>query len=172
MKPNLKNKNVKIKPSDIKSPLPTKGQRNDLNSLKSLGQSGTDYKLEGRDPSVLETFNNRFPNNYYTVTFRQEGEFSSLCPRTKQPDFAEFIEITYVPDKKCIESKSLKLYLFSYRNQKDFGEDICNEILNDLVECCDPIDMQVTVKMKPRGGISWEPKAYYCKEQKDDKNKQ
>ena len=92
--------------------------------LKALGRK-TEYMMD-YNPDVLETFENLHPDNDYWVQFNC-SEFTSLCPITGQPDFAE-IKIMYMPDKKMVESKSLKLYLFSFRNHGDFHEDCVNII--------------------------------------------
>ncbi len=124
--------------------------------LTLLGNQETKYKYE-YDPSVLESFSNRHPENDYFVKFNCP-EFTSLCPITGQPDFAT-IYISYVPDEKLVESKSLKLYLFSFRNHGDFHEDVVNEIMNDLVKLLDPKYIEVWGKFLPRGGLSIDP---YC----------
>ena len=90
----------------------------------------------------------------------QLPEFTSLCPITGQPDFAE-IRISYIPDVKMVESKSLKLYLFSYRNHGDFHEDCVNKIMKDLIRLMDPKYIEVTGFFTPRGGISIHPYANY-----------
>jgi 7-cyano-7-deazaguanine reductase len=100
----------------------------------------------------LETFPNAFAGRRYTVTFRTE-EFTSLCPKTGQPDFGA-ITIRYVPDARCIESKSLKLYLFSYRNEGTFMETLTNRVLDDLCAACDPLEMEVVGDFAARGGIT------------------
>lgn len=110
-------------------------------------------------PEVLETFANRHPDNDYWVRFNCP-EFTSLCPITGQPDFAE-IRISYLPDQKMVESKSLKLYLFSFRNHGDFHEDCVNVIMKDLVRLMDPKYIEVTGIFTPRGGISIWPYANY-----------
>lgn len=110
-------------------------------------------------PEVLETFSNRHPDNDYWVRFNCP-EFTSLCPITGQPDFAE-IRISYLPDQKMVESKSLKLYLFSFRNHGDFHEDCVNVIMKDLVRLMDPKYIEVTGIFTPRGGISIWPYANY-----------
>ena len=125
-------------------------------NLTLLGNQETKYKYE-YDPSVLESFSNRHPENDYFVKFNCP-EFTSLCPITGQPDFAT-IYISYVPDEKLVESKSLKLYLFSFRNHGDFHEDVVNEIMNDLVKLLDPKYIEVWGKFLPRGGLSIDP---YC----------
>ena len=110
-------------------------------------------------PQVLEAFENRHPERDYWVEFLCP-EFTSLCPITGQPDFAE-VRILYIPDKKMVESKSLKLYLFSFRNHGDFHEDCVNIILDDLVKLMDPRYIEVLGLFVPRGGISIHPYANY-----------
>lgn len=110
-------------------------------------------------PEVLETFENKHPDNDYWVQFNCP-EFTSLCPITGQPDFAE-IKIMYMPDKRMVESKSLKLYLFSFRNHGDFHEDCVNIIMKDLIKLMDPKYIEVTGLFLPRGGISIYPYANY-----------
>ena len=125
-------------------------------NLKSLGSKVTNYSMD-YDPSVLETFENRHPDNDYFVKFNCP-EFTSLCPITGQPDFAT-ITIAYVPDEYLVESKSLKLYLFSFRNHGDFHEDVVNRIMKDLIALMDPKYIEVWGKFLPRGGLSIDP---YC----------
>ncbi len=127
--------------------------------LKALG-SKTKYSMDYA-PEVLETFVNKHQGNDYWVQFNCP-EFTSLCPITGQPDFAE-IRITYIPDVKMVESKSLKLYLFSFRNHGDFHEDCVNIIMKDLVKLMDPKYIEVTGFFTPRGGISIYPYANYGK---------
>ena len=97
--------------------------------LQSLGKK-TEYRQDYA-PEVLEAFENKHPDNDYWVRFNCP-EFTSLCPITGQPDFAE-IRISYIPDRRMVESKSLKLYLFSFRNHGDFHEDCVNKIMKDLI---------------------------------------
>ena len=99
----------------------------------------------------LEAFPNPNPRRPYTVTF-ECPEFTSLCPVTGQPDFAH-ITVEYVPGRYCIESKSLKLYFGSFRNQGSFAETIVNRILDDLIACCHPRRAIVIGRFSPRGGI-------------------
>ena len=132
-------------------------QREDLTLL---GAAGTTYASD-YDPSVLERFSNRHPGNDYFVKFNCP-EFTSLCPITGQPDFAT-ITISYVPDEYLVESKSLKLYLFSYRNYGEFHEDCVNRIMKDLVALLDPKYVEVWGRFLPRGGISIDPYANYGK---------
>ncbi len=124
-------------------------------SLQLLGQK-TYYKQDYA-PEVLETFENKHPENDYWVQFNCP-EFTSLCPITGQPDFAE-IRISYIPDIRMVESKSLKIYLFSFRNHGDFHEDCVNIIMKDLIKLMDPKYIEVTGFFTPRGGISIYP---YC----------
>lgn len=116
----------------------------------------TEYKNDYA-PEVLGTFENKHPGNDYWVTF-DCPEFTSLCPITGQPDFAT-IRIDYIPDLKMVESKSLKLYLFSFRNHGAFHEDCVNIIMKDLVRLMDPKYLEVTGIFTPRGGISIYPYA-------------
>ncbi len=125
--------------------------------LKALGKK-TEYKSD-YCPEVLETFENKHQSRDYWVVFNCP-EFTSLCPITGQPDFAE-IKIRYVPDVRMVESKSLKLYLFSFRNHGDFHEDCVNKILNDLVNLMNPRYIEVEGIFTPRGGISIYPYANY-----------
>ena len=125
--------------------------------LKQLG-SATSYATDYA-PEVLEAFDNKHPDNDYWVRFNCP-EFTSLCPITGQPDFAE-IRIPYIPAKRMIESKSLKLYLFSFRNHGDFHEDCVNIIMKDLIQLMHPKYIEVTGIFTPRGGISIWPYANY-----------
>ena len=125
--------------------------------LQQLGQPtsySTDYA-----PEVLETFENKHPENDYWVQFNCP-EFTTLCPITGQPDFAE-LRILYIPGERMVESKSLKLYLFSFRNHGDFHEDVVNTIMKDLIRLMQPKYIEVTGFFTPRGGISIYPYANY-----------
>ena len=130
-------------------------------TLSLLGNA-TEYKF-GYDPSILETFDNRHPENDYWVRFNCP-EFTSLCPITSQPDFAT-IYISYIPDKRMVESKSLKLYLFSFRNHGSFHEDCVNTIMKDLILLMTPKYIEVLGVFTPRGGISIFP---FCNHGIDD----
>jgi len=130
--------------------------KEETENLTLLGQKKTSYTFS-YDPSILETFLNKHPENDYWVKFNCP-EFTSLCPITGQPDFAT-IYISYVPDKKMVESKSLKLYLFGFRNHGDFHEDVVNIIMKDLIRLMEPRYIEVWGKFLPRGGISIDP---YC----------
>jgi len=132
----------------------------DLQGVTLLGSEKTAYK-DNYAPEVLETFNNKHTDNDYFVKFNCP-EFTSLCPMTGQPDFAT-IYISYVPDVKMVESKSLKLYLFSFRNHGDFHEDCINVIMKDLIKLMNPKYIEVWGKFTPRGGISIDPYANYGK---------
>lgn len=125
--------------------------------LTHLGNK-TEYK-QNYAPEVLETFENKHQGNDYWVTF-DCPEFTSLCPITGQPDFAT-IRIDYIPDVKMVESKSLKLYLFSFRNHGAFHEDCVNIIMKDLIQLMKPKYIEVTGVFTPRGGISIYPYANY-----------
>ncbi|MDE7097721.1 MAG: preQ(1) synthase [Ruminococcus sp.] len=125
-------------------------------SITLLGNQNTKYQND-YNPAVLETFPNKHPDRDYFVKFNCP-EFTSLCPITRQPDFAT-IYISYVPSEKMVESKSLKLYLFSFRNHGDFHEDCINIIMNDLIKLMNPKYIEVWGKFLPRGGISIDP---YC----------
>ena len=103
---------------------------------------------------TLELFDNPQPRRHYTITIRCP-EFTSVCPRTGQPDFGEII-IEYIPDKLCIELKSMKLYMQSFRNKGIYYEALTNEILDDLTAACKPKCMKITSKFTPRGGITTE----------------
>ena len=109
-------------------------------------------KLVNNKLSLLETFENKYPERDYTVT-HIAPEFTSLCPKTGQPDFAT-ITLEYIPDKLCVELKSLKFYLNAYRNEGIFFESVTNKILDDLVEVTQPRYMKITAKFNTRGGIS------------------
>ena len=130
----------------------------DGEGLKLLGSRTTEYRMDYA-PEVLETFVNKHQDNDYWVRFNCP-EFTSLCPITGQPDFAE-IRISYIPDVKMVESKSLKLYLFSFRNHGDFHEDCVNIIMKDLIRLMEPKYIEVTGLFTPRGGISIYPYANY-----------
>ena len=134
--------------------------KKELEGVSLLGNQNTHYQYD-YDPSVLETFINKHQDNDYMVTFTCP-EVTSLCPKTGQPDFAEII-INYIPDKRMVESKSLKLYLFSFRNHGDFHEDCTNIIMKDLIKLMDPKYIEVKGNFLPRGGISILPFANYAK---------
>lgn len=122
----------------------TTTQASDLENLTLLGQSSLPSKK-------LETFPNRSPDRYYLVTL-ETSEFTCICPATKQPDFAT-IKVEYVPDTKIVESKSFKLYIWSYRDEGVFHEHVVNTILNDLIKALDPHYCKVTGIFNIRGGV-------------------
>lgn len=130
----------------------------ELDGVSLLGNTGTRYPVQYA-PEVLETFINKHQDNEYLVTFTCP-EFTSLCPKTGQPDFARII-ISYIPRERMVESKSLKLYLFSFRNHGDFHEDCVNIIMKDLVKLMDPRYIEVKGIFTPRGGIAIHPFANY-----------
>lgn len=134
----------------------TSRNEKELNGITHLGSKEVSYNYE-YEPGLLERFVNKHPGNDYFVKFNCP-EFTSLCPMTGQPDFAT-IYISYVPDEYLIESKSLKLYLFSFRNHGDFHEDCMNIIMKDFIKLIDPKYIEVWGKFTPRGGISIDP---YC----------
>ena len=110
----------------------------------------------------IETFDNPHPGRDYMI-HHVAPEFTSLCPKTSQPDFGT-IEIEYVADKVCIELKSLKFYLQSYRDIGAFYEDVVNRILDDLIAACSPRRMKITGKFTPRGGMRSTVTAEYTKD--------
>ena len=139
----------------------TSGRKDkELEGISLLGNKGTKYDYD-YNPGVLEVFENKHKENDYFVKFNCP-EFTSLCPITGQPDFAT-IYISYIPDVKMVESKSLKLYLFSFRNHGDFHEDCINIIMKDLIKLMDPRYIEVWGKFTPRGGISIDPYCNYGK---------
>ncbi len=108
---------------------------------------------------LIETFVNEYPERDYSIK-HIAPEFTSVCPKTGQPDFGT-IELEYIPDEKCIELKSYKIYLQSFRNDGIYYESVTNRILEDLVEICEPRYMRVVAKFNSRGGISSEIEAEY-----------
>lgn len=129
----------------------------DIKKLKKLGEKKTVYLTDKPRPELLEWFNNDHVENNYLIPFVMPfPEFTSLCPKTGQPDFAK-IEIAYVPSIKMVESKSLKLYLFSFRNSGEFHEDVCNRIADDLDNLLEPRYLRVYGDFAPRGGLAIKP---------------
>ncbi|WP_411843424.1 preQ(1) synthase [Salinicoccus sp. HZC-1] len=124
--------------------------------LSLLGNQEVKYDFE-YNPGVLETFDNKHQGRDYFVKFNCP-EFTTLCPITNQPDFAT-LYISYIPDVKMVESKALKLYLFSFRNHGGFHENSVNMIMDDLIGLMDPKYIEIWGKFTPRGGISIDP---YC----------
>ncbi len=109
-------------------------------------------KTDPNKTKLLETFPNRFPNRKYIITHKA-NEFTSLCPKTGQPDFG-VITILYIADKKCVELRSLKYYLQSFRNEGIFYENVTNRILEDIVACLKPRWMEVKGEFSTRGGLN------------------
>jgi len=122
-----------------------------LDDLTLLSASQTPVPASP-DEAQLETFANSHPGRDYVIKF-DCPEFTSLCPITGQPDFGH-ITIEYTADKRCIESKSLKIYLFSFRNHGSFHEAVTNRILEDVVDACAPRWARVIGDFRPRGGIA------------------
>ena len=123
----------------------------DVDDLTQLGSVGAQYDFDVPSVKILEAFPNKYPGRDYVVEYIFP-EFTSLCPRTGQPDFAT-IKIRYIPDTFCVETKSLKLYFFAYRSQGTFMETLTNRILEDVVAVCKPRWCEVVGKFAPRGGI-------------------
>ncbi len=122
------------------------------------------FNPKSTDPNklkLLEAFNNSFPERNYLIV-HETSEFTSVCPKTGQPDFGT-ITISYIADKKCVELKSLKFYLQSYRNEGIFYEDVTNRILEDLVKCLKPKWMEVKGEFSARGGLMSTITAQYGK---------
>jgi 7-cyano-7-deazaguanine reductase len=136
-------------------------KKKESDTLTKLGSvAATEYPFD-YDPSALETFENKHTGNDYFVKFNCP-EFTALCPITGQPDFAT-LYISYIPGRRMVESKSLKLYLFSFRNHGAFHEDCVNIIMKDLVKLMRPKYIEVWGKFLPRGGISIDPYCNYGK---------
>lgn len=135
--------------------------------VKKLGETHTQYAFNGPDHKLLEAFPN--PSNDFTLN--PVGgqmdieitcpEFTSLCPKTGQPDFATII-VLYRPEELCVESKSLKIYLGSFRNHGEFHEACINRIGNDLVQLLRPRSLTVIGQFTPRGGIPFWPTFTYA----------
>ncbi len=127
-------------------------------ALTLLSASERNYPT-APDQARLEAFDNIYADRDYVIEF-DCPEYTSLCPVTGQPDFGH-ITVRYVPDKRCIESKSLKLYLYSFRNVNIFHEESVNKILDAVVATCSPRRAEVTGRFRPRGGIAINVKATY-----------
>jgi 7-cyano-7-deazaguanine reductase len=135
-----------------------KRSKSKTSRLTLLGRS--DAKLPASPTEArLETFQNPAPNRNYRIHFETD-DFTSVCPVTGQPDFAQ-IDIDYVPDRLCVESKSLKFYLASYRNEHAFNEAVTNRILDDFVKACSPREATITAQFSARGGIALTVRAEY-----------
>lgn len=129
----------------------------DTPPLQALGSARTEYRLEHPDAAILEVFPNPQPERPWIVGL-DCTEFTSVCPVTGQPDFGRLL-IDYVPDRWCVESKSLKLYLFSYRNHGAFHEDCVNRVADDLAGRISPLALRVRGDFNVRGGIAIRPLA-------------
>ena len=136
----------------------TKQRKQELKSF-ALGNETTKYP-DKYSPQVLEAFSNKNPGKIAWTSFVCT-EFTSLCPKTGQPDFAK-IFVNYIADKKMVESKSLKLYLFSFRNHGDFHEDCVQKICDDLAQLMKPKYIEVIGEFTPRGGIAIYPFASWA----------
>jgi len=139
--------------------------RKGLEKVTLLGNQNTKYVFDNPNKKMLETFKNQHPDLDYLITFKCP-EFTSLCPKTHQPDFAT-IYIQYIPQKICVESKALKLYLFSFRNFGEFHEDCVCRIMKDIRDTIHPKYIRVEGQFRQRGGISivpiseWNKKGYH-----------
>jgi len=140
-------------------PYPMAAKKPSGKSLKSLTHLGT---VPATQPAkALETFPSPAPERDFAIHM-QIPEFTCLCPKTGQPDFAT-LYLDYVPDRKCVELKSLKLYIWSFRNEGKFHEAVTNEILDTLVKATAPRFMRLTAKFFVRGGIFTTVVAEHCK---------
>jgi 7-cyano-7-deazaguanine reductase len=140
----------KKSPSRSRSNKKTKPLASDTTGLTLLG-AGSLPQVETPSTTLLETFVSPAPKRRYEICF-SSNEFTSMCPITGQPDYAT-ITIRYVPKERCVESKALKLYLRSFRNQGVFAESIVNRMLDDLMEVLSPRSLTVIGDFTPRGGI-------------------
>jgi 7-cyano-7-deazaguanine reductase len=141
----------------------------DTTKLNVLGSGTSGFENLATEPSssILETFESQHQDNQYVVAF-ECFEFTSICPKTKQRDFAE-IYINYIPNKLCVESKSLKLYLASFANHGEFMEDCTNRIMKDLIKVLEPEYIEVYSDFNSRGGIFDRPFCNYYKTQENAK---
>ena len=151
MKKNTAGTKKSAEKSALKGKSVVSGKEMIHSTLTLLNRNHTEYPANPNE-AKLETFDNAYPNRNYVITF-DCPEYSSLCPVTNQPDYGH-ITINYIADKKCIESKALKLYLFSFRNFNTFHEEAVNRILTDLTAACSPRWMEVIGDFMPRGGIA------------------
>ncbi|MGB4101160.1 MAG: preQ(1) synthase [Alphaproteobacteria bacterium] len=138
------------------------------NKFKSLGARTTSYRYDSADPVLLESFPNpmeRAPKGSECSIEIVAPEFTSLCPITGQPDFATIV-VRYTPNRKCVESKSWKLYLGSYRQAQEFHESCVTRMAGHLVDLLDPLVLEIEGRFTPRGGISFWPKIVYHKKKR------
>ena len=131
--------------------------KSDTKNLSLLGSKKTNYKYDKPDIRILETFDNLHQNRAPYLVHLECSEFTSLCPKTGQPDFAK-VHIFYSPNIKMVESKSLKLYLFSFRSHGEFHEDCINRIANTLEKLLSPLYLYVFGDFNIRGGIAIKPR--------------
>lgn len=131
-----------------------------IGGLSILGGAGI-VPPKSPDDALLESFDNKYSGRDYEIIFNCP-EFTSLCPVTGQPDFGT-IRISYVPDRRCVESKSLKLFLYSFRNHNSFHEEVVNRILDKIVAAAAPRKLEVLGIFRPRGGITITVRADYTK---------
>lgn len=132
--------------------------KNEIEGITKLGTT-TEYQYDTPSSIILETFTNQYPGRKYIVKY-VFTEFTSLCPKTGQPDFAK-ITVRYIPDRLCIETKSLKVYFLAYRQHGSFMETITNKILDDLVSVCSPRWMGVVSNFNARGATLINVEAVY-----------
>lgn len=132
--------------------------RTDIKNLKSLGVSASKnksfYQFDKPNKKLLESFHNMYETTESVITFHSTDGLQSLCPLTNQPDSCKNLYIQYIPNKKILESKSLKLYINGFRNFGCFHEEICHIILNDLYEFLQPKWIRVLAEFAPRGGYA------------------
>lgn len=129
-------------------------EKDDVSQLSQLGSKTTEYRDRNPSHDILESFPNPNLSRNYEIRLHFP-EFTSLCPKTGQPDFAT-VDVLYIPDRLCVETKSLKLYFFAYRNEGSFMERIANRILDDLVQSIAPRWMKVVARFASRGGVRLE----------------
>jgi 7-cyano-7-deazaguanine reductase len=135
---------------------------NDTSSIEKLGKGGTKYDYDEPSVDIFETFENTAKSRPYVITL-DVPEWTGKCPVTNQPDFAH-ITIQYIPRDRCIETKSLKLYVFAYRNYGCFMESTTNRFVDDIVAACDPNWVKVIGRFNSRGGITLDVEAEYTRE--------
>lgn len=154
---------TRLTPEEVTGEVSMSHYEKDLSAeLKALGSGESNYKFDGPDFSVLEAFPR--PESGVQIDLKLNitcPEFTSLCPKTGQPDFATIV-INYRPFEHCVESKSLKMYLNGFRNHGEFHEACVTRICNDLVKLLNPLELEVIGQFTPRGGIPFWPTAYYA----------
>lgn len=151
--------------TDLENKMDKKAQKtlNKVEHLKTLGVSaGTDYSYDEPTADILETFDNTAVGRPYVIELLLP-EWTGMCPKTGQPDMANMV-IRYIPNLKCVESKSLKLYVVAYRNYGCFMESTTNKFIDDFIAACDPNWIQVTGKFAARGGITLNVYAEHTKD--------